>query len=251
VLGRLAERLAGRKIYRARDLPWGFDFATDAGRRAAQVAFSTVFDVGANVGQSTLAFASLYPAATIWAFEPFDEAFRELQFATRHVNACCFKLALAAQPGTVNVELAAKSVNNSLLRTADSPAGETVQVATLDGFAAEHQISRIDFLKVDTEGFDLEVLKGAERLLCSAAITFVQVEAGMNRHNTKHVPFEQLKDHLEQRGYTLFGLYEQTPEWSGEARLRFANAIFLLASAPHPVAAASPAVRSSAQAAER
>jgi FkbM family methyltransferase len=226
MFGRLIERLTGRRIYRSGDLPWGLDFPVDAARRAPHVRFETVLDIGANVGQSTLAFARWFPATTIWSFEPFEEPFRELARATHSVNARCYKLAFAAEPGTATVELAPTSVNNSLRNDTENAGGETVRVATLDTFAEEHAIVRIDFLKIDTEGFDLEVLKGAERLLRSAAIAFVQVEAGMNRHNTKHVAFERLKEHLEERNYTPFGLYEQTPEWSGEARLRFVNAIF-------------------------
>jgi hypothetical protein len=71
--------------------------------------------------------------------------------------------------------------------------------------------TQIDFLKVDTEGYDLKVLEGAERLLRSGAVAFIQVEAGMNPHNVKHVPLEVLKMHLEGRGYTLFALSSRLP----------------------------------------
>lgn len=225
MLGRLAQR-AGRKVYRVRDLPWGLDFRSDSARRAPHVGFGTVFDVGANIGQSTMRFVRWFPDATVWAFEPFEAAFTELQDATRGVGARCFKLAFGSRPETVTVALSSLSVNNSLRNTTLQSSGETVEVTTLDAFTEAHGVAHVDLLKIDTEGWDLEVLQGAESLLRSGRIGFVQVEAGMNPHNSKHVPFVPLKEHLEERGYTIFGLYGQTPEWSGEPRLRFVDAVF-------------------------
>lgn len=225
MLGRLAER-TGRRVYRVRDLPWGLDFRRDSDRRAPQVSFATIFDVGANVGQSARRFASWFPQATVWAFEPFAEAFEQLQQATRELDTRCFKLALGSRPEALTVALSPLSVNNSLRNATVDPSGETVEVTTLDAFAATHEIAHIDLLKIDTEGWDLDVLRGADRLLLSSQIAFVQVEAGMNPHNPKHVPLAGLQEHLEARGYTIFGLYGQRPEWSGEARLRFVDAVF-------------------------
>jgi FkbM family methyltransferase len=230
MLKSLAQRLARVRIYRDQQLPWGLDFGADAARRAPEVPFRNVFDVGANVGQSALRFRQWFPNATIWSFEPFEGAFQELEDAVRGSNVRCFKLAMAEEPGMATAALAGLSVNNSLLNVPedlDADAVETVELSTLDAFTAERGVDRIDFLKVDTEGYDLKVLEGAERLLRAAAVTFIQVEAGMNPHNAKHVPLKVLQTHLEARGYTLFALYEQTPEWSGEARLRFANATFV------------------------
>ena len=64
-------------------------------------------------------------------------------------------------------------MNNSL-RNAVSPekgVGETVNVTTLDAFAAEHDVARIDFLKVDTEGYEPEVLEGAKGTISRLAPT--------------------------------------------------------------------------------
>ena len=221
--------MAHVRVFREDFLPWGLDVFIDLGRRAPQVRPATIFDVGANVGQSALRFAERFPEATIWSFEPFEAAYAELEQATRGTKVRCFQLAFGAEASTATVPLAAKSDLNSLLVSQATPAEvprETVRVTTLDAFALEHGVERIDFLKIDTEGFDLAVLQGAEQLLTSRAISLVQVEAGMTGKNLKHVPLEALRLHLEERGYDMFGLYEQTPEWSGKARLRFANVVF-------------------------
>jgi hypothetical protein len=98
----------------------------------------------------------------------------------------------------------------------------------IDAFSKKNKIERIDFLKIDTEGGDLDVLKGAENMLKSQKIDFVQVEAGMNPDNNHHVPFECLKSFLEKYNYYLFGIYDQVNEWpSEEPHLRRTNSVFV------------------------
>lgn len=222
------ERVLWALLYRVKQLPWGLDFQRDLALRASGVRISTVFDVGANVGQSALDFSQAFPEATIWSFEPFAEPYRELLKATAGRRVRCFQLALGAEPGTRSVAPEDQSTDSSLVGPSSSmrPA-EEVRIETIDGFSRAHGVERIDLLKVDTEGMDLDVLEGADALLRAHAVTFVEVEAGMNPENRRHVPFDVLRSFLEERGYVLFGVYEQVPEWSGAAQLRFANPVFV------------------------
>lgn len=228
---RFAERALSARIYRLEQVPWGVDLALDVARQVPGFRFETVFDVGANIGQSALEYSEAFPDATIWSFEPFTEAFDELVRVTaKRPNVRCVKLALGSEPGPVTVALGDHHVCNSLLDAVAGPADgpvETVTVVTVDDFAAEHGIERIDLLKVDTEGLDLEVLRGAERLLAAGAVSFVQVEVGMGRPARTLVPYEDVRAHLTGLRYELFGIYVQVPEWTGEARLRFANPVFV------------------------
>jgi hypothetical protein len=121
--------------------------------------------------------------------------------------------------------LAAGSTEESVL---DAAPAEPVDIVTLDAFCVARGIDRISFLKVDTEGGDLDVLRGAERLLAEQRIDVVQVEAGMNPGNERHVPFETLKAYLESHHYHLYGIYEQVGEWPlGEPQLRRTNPVFI------------------------
>ena len=104
---------------------------------------------------------------------------------------------------------------------------EVVKIETLDEICQSEGVSYIDVLKIDTEGFDIEVLKGATSMLKNNKITFIQVEAGMNPHNKLHVPLQQFVDFLAAYGYVLFGVYEQHLEWTGEQRLSFSNPVFI------------------------
>ena len=118
MLKTLAEGIAHVRIYRNEHLPWGLDFPADVAQRAPEVHFRNVFDVGANVGQSALRFKECFPSATISSYEPFEEAFRKLEGATRGLNVRCHKLAMGAEPGKAAVALASLTVNNSVLERA-------------------------------------------------------------------------------------------------------------------------------------
>src|SRR5262249_54865627 len=105
---------------------------------------------------------------------------------------------------------------------------EEVEMDTIDRICQQSAVERVSYLKIDTEGGDLDVLKGAEQMLSSQRVHLVEVEAGMNCRNRRHVPFEALKDHLERRNYFVFGIYEQMCEWpTMEAHLRRVNAVFV------------------------
>lgn len=192
-----------------------------------------IFDVGANTGQSALAFLEMFPGATIHSFEPFRDTFAVLRQNTAaypRIHAHC--LALGSEAGVVSVELRGSgSVNNSLQPVKESSGAdgsiETLKVDTLDGFCTRQGIGSIDFLKIDTEGHDLEVLKGASNLLKTHRVNLVQVEVGMNPLNRKHVSLRDFLAFLEPLGYMLFGIYDQTPEWDGNVRLRLSNPVFI------------------------
>ena len=105
---------------------------------------------------------------------------------------------------------------------------ECVHIKRLDEFCQQEQIKRVSYLKVDTEGQDLEVLKGTEQMLRAQLIDIVEVEAGMNVKNTRHIHFDVFKNFLENHNYFLFGLYEQVREApSREPHLRRSNCVFI------------------------
>lgn len=254
MIGRTTADLARRLLWLTRQLqaerrvPHGVDFLRDLRRETHGRQLSVIFDIGANVGQSSLRYAQTFPTAQLYSFEPISRTFAELERALRgRPRVRCFNQAMGAEPGEIEVVLQKLSIENSLLAQPGShTTGDTerVRVDTVDRFCSSHNISNIDFLKIDTEGFDLEVLKGAEQLLAAQQVAYVQVEAGVGAHNTKHVPLRTLQEHLEQRHYVPFGFYDQTPEfWNDMPRLRFCNAVFI---AEREVAAVHRRLRSGA-----
>ena len=194
-----------------------------------------MFDVGANVGQSAGRFLEKFPKSKIYCFEPAGESFNQLQESLRdYQNVHSFKLAFGATKGKGKMVIQGLSKLSSLSDMAndefinDEPKYEEVDLTTVDEFCADNSIYNINYLKIDTEGSDLEILKGANNMLNNTQIDLVQVEAGMNIGNKRHVPFEVFKRFLEERGYYLFGIYDQAHEWpKEEPHLRRTNSVFV------------------------
>ncbi len=194
---------------------------------------ATIFDVGANVGQSAVSFGAVFKNAGIYSFEPIRETYNGLVEKTRsHPRIRTFRLALGSSPGHVPMVVNPRSSTVSRV-TATPPREmehvETVPMGTGDSFCAAHKIERIGFLKIDAEGHDLEVLIGFGNMLTQQRIDFAEAEVSMSPMNAKHVPFEAVKQHLEGLGYNLFHIYEQTldVEFSGRPFLRRSNVVFI------------------------
>ncbi|WP_341887616.1 FkbM family methyltransferase [Variovorax sp. YR752] len=88
-----------------------------------------------------------------------------------------------------------------------------VQCVTLDELSQRLTEPHISLLKIDVEGFETEVLKGAPRLLENQSIDMLYIEAGMNPGGTQQAYFRDIDDILLRYGYRMFRIYEQTTEW--------------------------------------
>lgn len=176
----------------------------------------TIFDVGAHVGAVSTRFRACFPDAVIHAFEPAPETFASLEAALCGQGVIVNQIALSDQIGETAFMAQGQQSINRVLPRALKPAGRekpsviSVLTSTGDSYCARVGVSSISFLKIDTEGHDLRVLKGFAGLLDAQAIDFIQVEAGMFPENRRHVPFEQLKGHLESCGYRLLRVYGQS-----------------------------------------
>jgi FkbM family methyltransferase len=198
-----------------------------------RLAPSVIFDVGANVGQSAAMFAEAFPSARIYAFEPVAATHATLKSRlAAHPNVSAFNLALGRRSGSVEIESQRNSVMNRIVERRGAPARTKTEAAAMvagDAFCAEHSVERIDLLKIDTEGHDLEVLVGFQSMLKEMRIGLIDAEVGMNRGNTRHVPFEAVKAYLDPLGYHIFHLHEQMMEipFSGRPVLRRCNVAFI------------------------
>jgi FkbM family methyltransferase len=126
-----------------------------------------VFDVGANTGQSVAKFRRLLPESTIHSFEPGPRAFRELTSTSRGLrNVNLVNAAVGSAPGRLTLIENEFTDMSSFLRPSTAAWGEIVaetdvEVTTVDSYCAERGIDRIDLLKIDTQGYEFEVLRGA------------------------------------------------------------------------------------------
>lgn len=183
-----------------------------------------VFDVGANVGQSVTTYRALFPEARIHAFEPLPKAYRQLLLAAdaagnTQVNQLALHDASGVRPFCSN--RGGANQTSSFLPPAEDvrhgyPAHAyqlekmiEVHVNTLDAYCEEHGIEHIDVLKMDTQGTELDVLRGAERMLSKRAITLAYIEVVFTNHYVGNAMYHDIAAFLAERGYDLFRIYQQ------------------------------------------
>lgn len=185
---RAAASLA-RRVLRAMGIGAGTR-AAGSGEMAALAAVvhgaePVIFDVGANVGDWSTGALARFPGAELHVFEPsaahLDRLRPALGDRPRAINA----VALGREAGTATLYKDADVTGLASLTRRDlSHKGiemdrtETVEIDTLDAYAARHGIDRIDYLKIDVEGHELDVLQGAAGLLERGAIGAIQIEFG-------------------------------------------------------------------------
>lgn len=171
-----------------------------------------IFDVGANIGQSAKEFTDGFPEARILSFEPIPAAYTELVRATTTTPKVeTFQIALGSQVGTLTMTSHGASTGNRVIASAAGKSDvDTVPATTGDRFCEERRIPQIDFLKIDTEGHDLEVVRGFEGMMRRRQITLVQVECGFSPENNRHISFETMNATFLPLGYRLWGVYGLT-----------------------------------------
>lgn len=199
-------------------------------RRLPEWTPRVIFDVGANVGQSTALYATLFPQAKIFAFEPVPASFIRLLRSTQDLpQVRAQNYALGADTRLAVMKSSRHSVDYAIRPASDVADEADIEVEMRRGLdvMADLSVDRIDFLKVDTEGHDLEVLAGFGPAL--ARVDFLQVEAGMNAYNKTHCSFQQVVDFLTLHDFLLFFIADQKLEFKSGGRpvLRRANPVFI------------------------
>ena len=193
------------------------------------------FDVGANIGQSALEYKNKFPNSKVYCFEPFPSTFETLKINLKHLDEIQFHpFGFGKNEGIIR----APEINNSSMNTLvnrnwknDQNQHVDVTIQTIDRFLLGTKINKVDYLKIDTEGYELDVLSGAKDALSNGIFSFIEVEVGMNKTNSFHVPFEDIKKELERFDYFIFKIQEQMHEWPTKRRmLRRCNLVFIHAS---------------------
>ncbi len=143
----------------------------------------TFFDIGSNIGlMSLLASQVIGEHGTVYAFEPEPAVFSSLRQnieinRVRNVRAFPIALGSARTTETIYSNLDKSRGSASLIRPhEDLTEGIEVQVDTLDEFTIRENISDTRMMKIDVEGWELEVLQGAKRLLSSCSAPIICIE---------------------------------------------------------------------------
>jgi FkbM family methyltransferase len=146
-----------------------------------------IFDVGASVGKYSMMMAKEFPDAQIYAFEPNCNTFGQL-IANVGNLAKCFNAGMGNDEKTEKIFSYSDNLASShasmfvdvfhMFHNTKDVTEIDFQMITLDKFCEREKITDIDFLKIDTEGNELNVLMGAKRMLSDGRIKIIQFEFG-------------------------------------------------------------------------
>lgn len=170
-----------------------------------------VFDVGAHLGEWSLTALSLQPAISIYCFEPIPKLLSILEKNLQDKPVIISELALSNAKGKATfyhyVNFPGMSTLNRRPEVEKTlnliPEIIEVSLERLDTFCELRQISTINFLKIDTEGNEFNVLLGAEGLLKKQAIEIIQFEYG-GCYLDSNITLRQVYFYLNSFGYSIF-----------------------------------------------
>jgi FkbM family methyltransferase len=174
-----------------------------------------VFDIGHNTGDFTdVAFSVFGENTFVHAFEPNPDIHYQ------HINNEMVKInrvAVSNKPGVLSLfiptKLGEKKSNSHLASLYSRPVFAAlpdayvktvdVPVVTIDSYCLENDISHVDYLKVDVEGYEIEVFQGAHKTLESKLVTAGQFEFG-STFSERQYTCDDVVSLLHTYGYSCF-----------------------------------------------
>jgi FkbM family methyltransferase len=218
-------------------LPYGVDWIHDVKRLSNGEPIQYLFDVGAHRGETVVQALAMLPDARVIAFEPHPKTFQVLsnRFASSP-RVTLHNVALDQEKHIGWLYEYELSNINSLASDARfaaefrSPVGQVeVNCISLDQFCAQSATRAIDVLKIDTEGYELNVLQGARQFLSEGRIRFIYLEFNdmceeAGRTGGALIPIAEF---LHQFGYKFIATYTDAIETEGKFFV-VANALFAL-----------------------
>ena len=222
-------RKFGFRCLRESSLPRGLDAIVDLRELKGFGEIYTIFDVGANTGQSIDFFLEECPRAKIYSFEPVSGAYNILvNKYTRNRRVIIEKTALGKISGSIDM-IVHDSVSqlNRIVRENESVGNRgfsNVKIDTLDNMMVKYSVDTIDFLKIDTEGYELYVLNGGIEAIEAGKVRAVYAECNFCKNDYGHTYFCELYEWLCCRNYNFLGLYDIHHE---RHNIHYCNALFV------------------------
>ncbi|HEY4653099.1 MAG TPA: FkbM family methyltransferase [Cyclobacteriaceae bacterium] len=195
-----------------------------------------VIDVGANVGQYSMALLDTGFERKILSFEPIAKVYRQLENNSRRfANWEVCNLGVGDKEGTLTINISENYESSSLLPvtelsiSAEPKSGyvskEEIRVVTLDSFLVDRiKTAQNPYLKIDVQGYELQVLEGAKMLL--PKIKGIQLEMSFVKLYEGGPLYKDIFGYLENAG---FQLYTIIPDFRDErsGRMLQADGIFI------------------------
>lgn len=191
-----------------------------------EIKFPIIFDVGANTGQSIQRFKKMNINSLIHSFEPDKEDYKilnekfqtdssirlnnfalgeknyEKEFFSNNLTGSSSFSQLTPQTKWVKQRALQHNIDlNNILKKSFR-----CQIMTLDDYCKKNKIEKINILKIDTQGYEDQVLLGAKNLIKNRKIDYIELEIIFNNIYEKKLNFFEIEKNLIPYGYELFAI---------------------------------------------
>ena len=197
-----------------------------------------IFDIGANRGEVTKNYLQEFPNAILFCFEPNLVSYRYLEerwggdkrvsLYNCGIGSCNNKVEfnIYADSEVCSVLPVEKDVANKNTSGAYQLKEKTeINIVSVDYFSLENSIEKIDILKTDTQGYDLEVLKGAVKMLKNQKINLVFCEVYFAKSYENQCYFHDIASFMYKYDYKFFNFLRLVQ--TDDGRAYFGDAVFL------------------------
>lgn len=186
-----------------------------------------VLEAGAHTGKDTVEMANLWREGKIYAFEPVPELYEKLVKRTKPFkNITCYQMALGTNVGKQEMFFSsgASDGSSSLLKPKDNirfypdihfDNGEVVEVTTIDQWAKENQIDRLDFMWLDLQGMELKVLEHGTSVF--GGVKAIYSEVSESEGYEGQTKYNMLRAWLKMKGFRVM----ISAETNGEGNVLF------------------------------
>lgn len=183
-------------------------------------AANVVFDVGANAGDWTAEVLSQGHEVEVHLFEPIPQEYKKL-IHNLDTQVISHNLAVGKKEEVKTFyHYEVNPLLSTLYRRVDVekqmpigvPKEITVLTTTIDNYCQRHNIKRINFLKIDVEGGELDVLYGAEHFLATGRIDYLQFEYGGTYLDAK-ITLKEVCEYLHRFRYAIFKILPDSIEY--------------------------------------
>ena len=189
----------------------------------------TVFDVG--IGYGTFPLYEAFPNAKFVLVEPLRHYEDTMEEIARKYDCDIFYKAVSDREGllaltidTKELERSSFATRTSLTKTENKLEEQEVEVTTLDKISGQYpDLKRPILIKIDTEGHELKVLRGATSLLQMTEVVIAEVSIAKRFEDSYQ--FEDLVYFMKEHGFYLLSFLDITHP-PGELRPRFADIVF-------------------------
>ena len=181
-----------------------------------------IFDIGAYVGDTIKQFKSSFPESYIHAFEPFDESFAILKNQYQKIEKLYLnnialgdsplsnaKMYITQNKGSSSLLQPIKDANqfwegNPLLTEKEVK----VDVTSIDSYCQKKNIKSIDILKIDVQGNEINVLKGAKHMLKERRIKLIFTEISIAHNYKEQSEIGEVIKLLRGNKYKIFNFFK-------------------------------------------